>query len=256
MSTGLVSCRYNKNHKVKNSRLLFHEKDCPDRDTENVVVCAYDPSHKVKASLKNQHEKTCPRRPKEDKNLLDEMENYINNQVQLNRNLNYPVNNNSNISVNSTNRTVRQSVIPEEQKDYNNVVGLRKTQEKKRKIEEEKNFKKLIEQENYEEVDNMNITYPENEEEPNSVQDQEERKFDSFMNRQGVNLSEEINDYNPNESETYERNNLNKRESNNSEEEGSYERIEHDEEQNQSKDINEFDSDFVGSFQKSREGGR
>jgi len=261
MSTGLVACRYNKNHKVKNSRLLFHERTCPNKDTEKVVVCSYDPSHKIKATLINEHEKTCPRRPKEDKDLLSEMEMYINSQTQINRNINNNSNNvNMENSVNSTNRSVRRSEIAQEPRNNQNVVGLRKTNEKKKKIEEEKNFHKLIEKE-FEEVENMSITYPENNDESVNFHDQEEeKKFDSFMRKQGANIKEEIKEYNPNESVTYERNNLNKSDSEDEEDEDedeeSFDNSENDVEESQSKDYNEFDSNFMNSYKDSREGGR
>jgi len=260
MSTGLVSCRYNHNHQVKNSRLLFHERTCPNKNTERVVVCSYDPSHKIKATNIIEHEKVCPRRPKEDKNLLSEMEMYINNQTQINRNIN---NNSSNVnienSVNSTNRSFRRSEIAQEPRNNQNVVGLRKTNEKKKKIEEEKNFQRMIEKD-FEEVENISITYPENNDESEKFQDQEEeKKFDSFIRKQGANIKEEIKEYNPNDSLTYERNNLNKSDSEDDEDEDeeSFDKIDDDDvEESQSKDYNEFDSDFMNSYKDSREGGR
>ena len=64
----LVSCRYNKNHKVKRSRLVIHEYKCPDKDRNpDIIVSPFDPNEKI--NIKN-YEKHCKKyEPKIDEDL-------------------------------------------------------------------------------------------------------------------------------------------------------------------------------------------
>ena len=43
----LVECRFNPNHKVKSSRLIIHEKKCPDRNNGRAIQSEDDPNLKI-----------------------------------------------------------------------------------------------------------------------------------------------------------------------------------------------------------------
>ena len=62
----LSICRYNKNHKVKPSRIDIHEQKCPDRlkYQNKFKLCPYNPSHKIERELYEQHVSECPNKPK------------------------------------------------------------------------------------------------------------------------------------------------------------------------------------------------
>ncbi len=72
----LVCCRYNKNHKVKRSRLVIHEYKCPDKDKNpNIIVSPFDPNEKI--HIKN-YEKHCKKyEQKIDDELKEKMKEYI-----------------------------------------------------------------------------------------------------------------------------------------------------------------------------------
>ena len=129
----------------------MHEMNCPNKNTSNVKVCSFDATHKVHASQIASHEKNCPKRPKHDQDTLKEMEMFIESQNKIKKTASFvPNNNNNNInisvnSINSTNKTDKITNVQEEKKERNeDVVGMRKTKEKMKLIEEEKNIKKLI----------------------------------------------------------------------------------------------------------------
>ena len=62
----LAICRYNKNHKVKPSRIDIHEQKCPDRIKyqNKFKLCPYNPSHKIEKDLYEKHILECPNKPK------------------------------------------------------------------------------------------------------------------------------------------------------------------------------------------------
>ena len=74
----LVCCRYNKNHKVKRSRLVIHEYKCPDKDRNpDIIVSPFDPNEKI--NIKN-YEKHCKKyEPKIDEDLKKSIKEYIDN---------------------------------------------------------------------------------------------------------------------------------------------------------------------------------
>lgn len=75
----LASCRYNPNHKMKQTRLLIHEEQCPDKKGKVLKTCPFNPIHKVSPDNYDKHKKSCPNAPKVDKDLEDEMREYIRN---------------------------------------------------------------------------------------------------------------------------------------------------------------------------------
>ena len=261
--SSLVECRYNPNHKVKNSRLLSHELNCPNKNTKSVVVCSFDPSHKVKVGDLEKHERTCPRRPNEDLEVMKEMEKYIQDQANLIRSQNRVQLNNISNSIDSTNKTAKKTFTNEETKSKNdNVVGLRNNKEKQKIIEEEKDFKKL--QESVDDEDHIsNLNYIDNEIDINkddTVFEEEKNINNKIKENKLFNL--ENQEYNPNESNFYERNKI--QEISSSESEDEVEKISFQGDislnnESNSKSLKEydlFDSNLVTNFEKSREGGR
>jgi hypothetical protein len=67
----LVSCRYNPSHKMKITRLLVHENNCPDRRNVSLMVCPYNPLHKLSPEKYENHKSECPYRPKVDQSSED-----------------------------------------------------------------------------------------------------------------------------------------------------------------------------------------
>ena len=61
----LVCCRYNKNHKVKASRLQMHEAKCPDRINSKIKLkqCPYNPNHQIEEKDFENHKINCPDKP-------------------------------------------------------------------------------------------------------------------------------------------------------------------------------------------------
>jgi len=49
----LVACRYNPNHKVKSSRLIIHEKKCPDKNNGRAIQSEDDPNLKIIVGSQN-----------------------------------------------------------------------------------------------------------------------------------------------------------------------------------------------------------
>jgi hypothetical protein len=52
----LVSCRYNPNHQVKSSRLIIHEKKCPNRFNGRAIQSEDDPNLKIIVGSNNYNE--------------------------------------------------------------------------------------------------------------------------------------------------------------------------------------------------------
>lgn len=73
----LVACRYNPNHKMKPTRLLIHEGQCPDRYNKVLKVCPYNPVHKLSPEMYEKHKKECPQRPKIDEDVEKELKEYL-----------------------------------------------------------------------------------------------------------------------------------------------------------------------------------
>ena len=77
MNRQYTTCRYNKNHKVLISRLILHESKCPDSKRKNLKTCPFNISHKISNEKFEKHVKNCPNRPKIEKNLKEQIFNYI-----------------------------------------------------------------------------------------------------------------------------------------------------------------------------------
>jgi hypothetical protein len=75
----LVACRYNPNHKMKQTRLLIHEEQCPDKKGKNLKMCPYNPIHKVTVENYERHKQSCDQRPKVDAALEMELKEYLKN---------------------------------------------------------------------------------------------------------------------------------------------------------------------------------
>lgn len=73
----MSTCRYNKAHKVKRTRLFIHEAKCPDAKSSNLQTCPYNAQHKVSFENMETHKKKCPDKPQIDPKLLNEMKKYI-----------------------------------------------------------------------------------------------------------------------------------------------------------------------------------
>jgi hypothetical protein len=172
----LVICRYNKNHKMKSSRLLIHEGTCPDRSSKILRMCPYNPVHKISPENYENHKKVCDQRPIVDETLEKELRDYLMNKDNTNslshstmdsKLLNKKVNqtqNESKINVELDFTTNKKKSL-NENRNYsayanneckNQPIGIRKTQnenktankEKKRKQKEMMN---LIGNSNFEE---------------------------------------------------------------------------------------------------------
>ena len=70
----MAICRYNPNHKMKQSRLLIHEQKCPDRLKKQDLyrLCPYNPNHKIEKEKYEKHILECENKPKI---TLEEQEN-------------------------------------------------------------------------------------------------------------------------------------------------------------------------------------
>ena len=75
----LVACRYNPNHKMKQTRLLIHEEQCPDKKGKNLKMCPFNPIHKVTVENYERHKQSCDQRPKVDAALEMELKEYLKN---------------------------------------------------------------------------------------------------------------------------------------------------------------------------------
>ena len=73
----MVTCRYNKAHKVKRTRLFIHEAKCPDAKLSNLQTCPYNAQHKVSFENMEAHKKKCPDKPQIDPKIMNEMKKYI-----------------------------------------------------------------------------------------------------------------------------------------------------------------------------------
>lgn len=76
----LVACRYNANHKMKSSRLLIHEDQCPDRKSKVLKICPFNPVHKLAPESFEKHKRECPHRPVIDTELEQELKEYLKTQ--------------------------------------------------------------------------------------------------------------------------------------------------------------------------------
>ena len=58
----LTECRYNKYHKVKRTKLVFHEFKCPDKNS-SIGTCIFNPNHKFPIAEMETHKLNCNNRP-------------------------------------------------------------------------------------------------------------------------------------------------------------------------------------------------
>ena len=56
----LVQCRYNPNHRVRESRLFAHEYNCPNKSNPTVRICPYNIMHKIPDYAFKKHVRNCP----------------------------------------------------------------------------------------------------------------------------------------------------------------------------------------------------
>ena len=78
MSEILVSCRYNKNHKVKKSKLFIHECKCSDKNNSNVVSCPFNSNHKINIKNLEKHKKICENKPKINNDFENKLNMFLN----------------------------------------------------------------------------------------------------------------------------------------------------------------------------------
>ena len=122
-------CRYNKNHKVKSSRIDIHEQKCPDRlkYQNKFKLCPYNPSHKIEKEYYEKHVLECPNKPKltyeeeEDLKRAQKMDEIATEQEQIKY---------------DRMRLYKDCVKPDE------IIGLNKNTVKKNEKKQEKNLKK------------------------------------------------------------------------------------------------------------------
>jgi hypothetical protein len=109
----LVACRYNPNHKMKQTRLLIHEESCPDKKGKNLKMCPYNPVHKVAPENYERHKQICDQRPKVDPEVEQELKEYLKN---LNKQKEGHTTNIGNIS--SVNKTsISNTIVKNESKN-------------------------------------------------------------------------------------------------------------------------------------------
>jgi hypothetical protein len=72
----LVACRFNKNHKMKITKLIRHEDICPDKSSD-LLKCPYNPIHMLSADKFKSHLQVCNNRPHIDPNTKKEIKLYI-----------------------------------------------------------------------------------------------------------------------------------------------------------------------------------
>lgn len=128
----LVSCRYNPSHKVKRSRLMFHEEKCPNKNTNIIKTCLYNPNHKIHKDIFDDHLNTCPDRPDFDKAQQEKLRAYVENkekQAEINRIIN------SNTILENNNNNKKTNYIDEKSKDekYHREKNLYIDEEEKKK---------------------------------------------------------------------------------------------------------------------------
>ena len=126
----LVSCRYNPSHKVKSSKLMFHEDKCPNKNTDKIKSCPFNPNHKIHRDKFEDHMNTCPNKPEVDFKFHNELRNYAENRVKEDLNNEDKNEKNEKISRNDENNIIKPIEI----------VNLNK----KKIREEEKSMKKLL----------------------------------------------------------------------------------------------------------------
>lgn len=147
----LVTCPYNKNHKVKRSHLIVHKKKCPDRNTKGLVKCPYNSSHEMKISMLESHKSKCPDRIIIKETTKNEMAECI--KKMNSEKLNFEK------MLSNTSKNLNK--LKEEE-----IVGLGK-QKRKNKINQKKIFIIKNQEENY--YEDENFIYENNETESKEI---------------------------------------------------------------------------------------
>ena len=115
MSEILVSCRYNKNHKVKKSKLFIHECKCSDKNKSNIVCCPFNSNHKINIKNLEKHKKICENKPKINNDFDNKLnmflngknyDNFIKENEKNNNNNNFDINNDFNENNNNNNEKI------------------------------------------------------------------------------------------------------------------------------------------------------
>ena len=76
MSNYLSECRYNHHHKVKKTKLIIHELNCPDKTSE-IETCVFNVAHKYNVKDREIHRNTCESRIKWIGKDLLEKDNFL-----------------------------------------------------------------------------------------------------------------------------------------------------------------------------------
>jgi hypothetical protein len=193
----LVSCRHNPNHKVKPSKLLIHEGNCPDRSKRPLSVCPYNPIHKVLPENIENHKRDCPNKPKVDKETEKEIREYIKSKnAEKTKTTNFQTNvhsadirsTNSN-PIYFTNSNIKSTIITSSSKlskpstkKQNSIIGAGTEQDKKREKKlEQKKMRDLVE--NFS-VMNENPGNLDIEEENNSIIDFSDSKLNNYIEKE------------------------------------------------------------------------
>lgn len=168
----LVACRYNRNHKLKPGKLVFHEDKCPDKKNVLLKVCPFNPVHKVSPENYEKHKRDCSQKPEIDHEAEKELKEYLKNK-SINRDTNS---------------------IPWQTVNDSLPIGLRPSNEREK---EEKEIKHLVNEwemiESVEDINKLNVPKSEDEDKTSS-------QFDNFYR----------NEYDPNEAlDKIKRNNKN-----------------------------------------------
>ena len=113
----LVHCPFNKAHLVKRCRLITHKKICPDKNNKGIIQCPYNPSHNVTIENLEKHKAKCPDRVIINPDLEKEMEEFIKNKNNKNK---------QNNNMNKQNKIIDKvfnEVNPSGMKDMGQVMG-------------------------------------------------------------------------------------------------------------------------------------
>jgi hypothetical protein len=230
----LVLCRYNPSHKMKVGKLLMHEDKCPDRHSKVLKMCPYNPLHKISPDNYENHKRICSNRPIIDKELQSDLKEFLNIKETANLNsttsmtkratssLNYTAESNHeedindayrNIDFNRGNNTQKQMRI---NTPVAQTIGIGNDKTKSKQIKKERKKK---EKEYLKAIDNFNdegTTIQANQEGDDIIQDINEKFANSELSEdEGNNLSDndleigedfenldqDINYYDPNESD-------------------------------------------------------
>ena len=182
----LVSCRYNPIHKVKRSRLMFHEEKCPNKNTDLIKTCLYNPNHKIHKNIFDEHLNTCPNRPNIDLEQQEKLKAYVENkqkQAEINKILYSQANlQNNSVRTVSDNTDERKRINNKEERTNANDDQEKKKKEvinNKEKIrKEEKEMMKVIDDSD---SNNEKQTVLKNEEITNKFE--EEKLNENYLNR-------------------------------------------------------------------------